>query len=152
LNLADITLPNGILRVDRNLSTTSISARLGHYALPQVKGLIKEERRKVNGYNVHIIDNGVYQLAMIPLLGWNGMEVVHAKGLNPVSENSAVINVTATFTNKIQSSIYATLMLWKKSGEKWKDEELVPVKKLSYSNKNNTVTVLFNNGERKEVV
>jgi hypothetical protein len=152
LNLVDIPLPNGILRVDRNLSTSDISARLGHYALPQVKDVIKEEKRKVKGYNVQIIDNGVYQLAMVPLLGWNDMEVVQAKGLNPVSENSDVINVAATFTNNTPNPIYATLMLWKKSGEKWKEEELVPVRKLSYSHKNNTVTVLFNSGEQKEVV
>ncbi|MBB3060720.1 hypothetical protein [Microbulbifer rhizosphaerae] len=33
LHLADIPLPNGILRVDENLSTTPTEFRLGHYAL-----------------------------------------------------------------------------------------------------------------------
>lgn len=34
-------------------------------------------------------------------------------------------------------------MLWKKSGEKWRDDELVPVKKIQESKEG--VTVIFKN-------
>ncbi|MES2240289.1 MAG: DUF2264 domain-containing protein [Bacteroidota bacterium] len=128
-NLADITLANGILRVDKNNSDKAISMRLGHYALPKLDVAITTTKRKVKGYEVTIIDNGKYQLAMIPLLGWDKTEVVMAKGLHPESNESSVIDVTAT-TEKDNSNIYATLMLWKKSGEKWSKKELLPVKSI----------------------
>jgi hypothetical protein len=129
-NLADIPLPNGILRVDKNNSDKPISMRLGHYALPKLDKEIITSKKKINGFDVTIIDNGKYQLAMIPILGWENTEVVKAKDLNPESSESSVIDVTSTSAPK-KSNVYATLMLWKKSGEKFTNKELVPVSKIT---------------------
>lgn len=151
-NLADIPLANGILRVDKNNSTDPIAMRLGHYALPKLDQEINTTVKKVKGHQVTIIDNGKYQLAMIPLLGWHKTEVVKAKGLNPVADESAVINVSHNFVpQKDNAEILATLMLWKKSGEKWSDEELLPVNKIKYSKKTNTVSITMKNGDKKTV-
>ncbi|MFI1744365.1 DUF2264 domain-containing protein [Thalassobellus sediminis] len=145
-NLAEIPLDNGILRIDRNNSTEPISMRLGHYALPKLDKDIIKTTKKVKGKIVTIIDNGNYQLAMIPLLGWNKTEVVSTKDLHPESENSQVINVSATFNPNSELNIYATLMLWKKSGEKWTKKELFPVKNIKqFNNSNNVIIHLKNN-------
>ncbi|PXY46441.1 DUF2264 domain-containing protein [Flavobacterium hydrophilum] len=147
-NLADIPLPNGILRVDKNNSDKPVSMRLGHYALPKLDKEIVVTKKKLVGYDVTIIDNGKYQLAMIPLLGWEKTEVVNAKELHPESSESAVINCTSD-SKSTQPNVYATLMLWKKSGEKWSKKELVPVKTLSQNN--DIITIQFQNGTRKIV-
>jgi hypothetical protein len=150
MNLADITLPNGILRIDRNNSTDSISLRLGHYALPAVKGIIKKQTRKVKGHEVQIINNGVYQLAMVPVMGWDNIAAVDTKGLNPVKDQSTVINVSgALLPNK--KNIYGTLMLWKKAGETFTDQELYPIRSIVQTAQNNIVQVTFLNGEKKAV-
>jgi hypothetical protein len=128
-NLADIPLANGILRVDKNNSDQPIAMRLGHYALPKLDKEIITSKKKVNGYDVTIIDNGKYQLAMIPILGWQNTEVVKAKGLHPESNESSVIDVTSTSAPK-KSNIYATLMLWKASDKKFTNKELSPVSKI----------------------
>lgn len=128
-NLADIPFANGILRVDKNNSDKPIAMRLGHYALPKLDKEIITSKKKVNGFDVTIIDNGKYQLAMIPILGWQNTEVVKAKGLHPESNESSVIDVTSTSSNK-KSNIYATLMLWKQSGKKFTNKELSPVSKI----------------------
>nr|WP_315153895.1 DUF2264 domain-containing protein [uncultured Flavobacterium sp.] len=152
MNLADIPLPNGILRIDRNSSSEAVEMRLGHYALPQLDKEISTVKRKVKGYEATIIDNGKYQLAMIPILGWDKTEVVSAKNLHPEAVNSKVINVASNFVpKKPESAVYAALMLWKKSGEKFTDKELTPIKNISYSEKDNKLTVLFSNGENKIV-
>jgi hypothetical protein len=149
ISLSDMPLANGILRIDKNTSTEAVAARLGHYALP---GTIKRETRRVSGHEVQLISNGQYQLAMVPLLGWQGVETVASKGLNPVSDESAVLNVAATFAaNERKQPIYATLMLWKKAGELWTNDELVPVQKLTYSAQANSVEVAFRNGTKKTV-
>ncbi len=152
LQLADIPLVNGILRVDRNISTDTAEMRLGHYSLPELKTAIKEETRKVKGCEVRIINNGEYQLAMVSLRGWNAMEFVRAKGLHPESEKSTVINATGKFIpGKKNQGIYATLMLWKKANESWTDDELVPVKGLKISRDKKTVVVEFRKGENRQL-
>ncbi|RNI31397.1 DUF2264 domain-containing protein [Rufibacter latericius] len=151
LSLADVPLPNGILRVDLNTSTQASQLRLGHYALPQLKTAIRKESRKVKGHPVQIIDNGEYQLALVSLSGWDGLEAVNATGLHPVSKESTVLTVTDQFQPSQKSEVYATLMLWKKSGEKWTDEELVPVKKISPAANGKSFTVSFRKGEAKTV-
>lgn len=47
--------------------------------------------------------------------------------------------------------VYATLMLWKKAGEKWSEDELVPVKNIKQSSKDKSITVAFRNGAKKVV-
>ncbi|MNL02294.1 hypothetical protein D3C87_1227950 [compost metagenome] len=147
-NLADIPLPNGILRVDKNSSNKPIAIRLGHYALPKLNKEIVTTKRNVEGYDVTIIDNGKYQLAMIPVLGWEKSEVVKAKGLHPESNESNVINITSNSISE-KSNIYATLMLWKKSGEKWTKNELVPIKILDKTER--VITIQYNNGTKKVI-
>ncbi|MGV3705582.1 MAG: DUF2264 domain-containing protein [Arcticibacter sp.] len=152
MNLADITLPNGILRIDRNISSVPADVRLGHYALPVLKGDVKSRTMKVKVYEIHIMDNGVYQLAMVALRGWGNPELVHATGLHPESMKSAVFNVSTSFKpGDKQGAVYATLMLWKKSGEKWSTEELVPVKELRYSAATNQVNITMSKGQPKVV-
>lgn len=151
MRLADVTLPNGILRVDKNTSKKAVEMRLGHYALPVIKGKIKHSSRNVNGYKVQIIDNGVYQLAMTPVFGWgNSIKTHDTKGLNPVSNESSIINVSDKYIPG-RNPLYITLMLWKKSGEKWTNEELVPIKNLTIEKDNNSVSFDINGGDKKIV-
>jgi len=149
LKLADIPLPNGIMRVDKNLSTDKVELRLGHYALPKLQTPVKEEVRKVNGYEVKIIDNGVYQLAMVNMKGWGRMQFVHSRGLHPAADESTVINSIDQFMpDSKKDNLYITLMLWKKSGEKWTDAELLPVKKLD-SSRADKLTITFTDNSAK---
>ncbi len=130
ISLAEMPLANGILRVDKVRSSEEIELRLGHYSLPQLDKEITLKTKKIKGKTVTIIDNGEYQLAMVPVLGWNKTEVVDTKGLNPISENSKVINVSAKFSPIQKSHIYATLMLWKKSGKDFTNKDLNFIKEI----------------------
>lgn len=150
MSLADIPLVNGILRVDKNNSDEPVSLRLGHYALPKLDKEISTTKTKIKGYEVTIIDNGKYQLAMVPVLGWEKTEVISAKGLHPESNESTVIDLSSNFTAKNnKTSLYITLMLWKKSGEKWKKSDLIPIKKLEQTN--TSITIHFKNGTKKDI-
>ena len=91
----------------------------------------------MNGYDVQIIDNGVYQLAMVTILGFKKMEVMKGKGLHPASEESKVIDAADAFAPvEAGAKTYITLMLWKRSGEQWNNNELLPFHKVSISEKN----------------
>jgi hypothetical protein len=148
INLTDIPMANGILRIDRLRADTNIEVRLGHYALPVLTGVIRKKELKVKGKNVTIIDNGIYQLALVSLKGWTEMLSVDTKHVHPEAENSVVINVRDRYSTRDQSKLYVTLMLWKKSGEAWSDDELMPLKKIKYAKDGNRLNIQF----RKDIM
>ena len=82
-----------------------------------------------NKKDVVIIDNGRYQLAMISYAGWDKIYDVDTKDVHPQSEYSRVVNVSGKL-DAGKERTYITLMLWKQSGQKWKDNELVPIDKI----------------------
>lgn len=142
--LADITLPDGILRIDRVTTPDTTDIRLGHYSLKKCcKGFSSSEREVgKNKVKATIVGNGNYELAMIPLYGWTEpAEVITPKGLHPESKE-CILPVLAA--DNSGSRIYVTLQLWKKIGEDGKgftDAELQPVKSIKVSNDGRKVTV-----------
>lgn len=152
MNLADLFLPNGILRVDRLEASQAQQVRLGHYALPAIQGAIKKKTQRVDGHTAVIIDNGKYQLAMITLRGWDKQEVVTATGLHPEAAQSAVINAITSVEKGQDPKWLLTLQLWKPSGVQWKPGELMPVKQVKPSADGNAITVFFKDGRTQEVI
>ena len=65
----------------------------------------------------------------MPLAGWNAVETVDATGLHPAAKTSTVLN--AVGSTAPTTRLFATLLLWKKSGEKWPAAELLPVRQLT---------------------
>lgn len=148
LRLADMPLPNGILRIDKVSSPVTTEIRLGHYALPRLDRDIITTRKHVKGKEVVIIDNGVYQLAMVKYLGWTRIYDVDTKNVHPQSSNSRVIN-TAGKMAAGKDHTYITIMLWKPSGQHWTNKELLPVKELQPSA--DAFSVTFYNGPTKQI-
>lgn len=148
LKLADVPIANGILRVDKISSPFTADIRLGHYALPRLGKDIITTRKKVKGKEVVIIDNGVYQLAMVNWQGWNEVYTAGTKNVHPQSKNSSVVNTSANVPADTET-VYITLMLWKRSGQRWLDEELVPIKKVAAVG--DGLQIELNNGKTKRL-
>lgn len=147
--LTDITLPDGILRVDKVSTPVATDIRLGHYSLPELNKPIREKVRKVKGTSARIINNGEYQLALIPLSGWKATETLYPVGLHPVSDKCAV----SIATDKIEvEQIYVTLQLWKKGKKKFSKKELTPVKQVQVADDKSFVKIVFNDDTEKIVV
>lgn len=146
--LADIMLPDGILRVDKVSSPVQTDFVLGHYSLPELNGKIKEEIRKTGDSNAYIISNGEYQLAMISLEGWENLDFVSAEGLHPVSKKSSTLRANDNLSGE---KIFITLQLWKKGNKAFTKEELSPVKKVQISDDQKTVIVHLKNGVTKTI-
>ena len=131
MNLVELPIANGILRVDRNISTENVEMRLGHYGLPEFEMPIQTTKKKVGDYEATIIDNGKYQLAIVPLKGWENTSVVSCYGLHPESQKSTTLTLSSKYLSNNSNSYYACLMLWNKSGEEWTEDSLMPVEKLN---------------------
>lgn len=150
--LADICLPDGVLRVDRVTVGTPTDIRLGHYSLPRLFEAFREEtRHTADNHEATVITNGVYQLAMIPLAGWtDSITTVYPDGLHPVSKQCVV----SIATDRLEDSrIYVTLLLWKKSenGQMFTDQELSPIKSVEISKDGKKVTIRLATKETKVV-
>tara|TARA_R110000868_G_scaffold28633_2_gene107172 strand:- start:20924 stop:22942 length:2019 start_codon:yes stop_codon:yes gene_type:complete len=148
MQLAEMPLPNGILRVDKNISSVAVAMRLGHYALPRLEVDVLIYTKRIKGHEIQIIDNGVHQLALVSLKGWEHIETLETEGLHPVSDHSTVSNVSGVFNPEVKSTtLYASLILWKKSGESWSNEELMPIHKIKTIS-TNKVQVSLKNGKQ----
>lgn len=127
--LADVTLPDGILRVDKVSSPVATEIRLGHYSLPDLGGSVKTSVKEIGKRKAYIMNNGEYQLAMIPYEGWADGEFVYPKGLHPVSSECAVSMVKDKLDAGKEKTM-VTLMLWKKGSEPFSEQELTPIKRI----------------------
>ncbi|WP_435139173.1 DUF2264 domain-containing protein [Formosa sp. A9] len=148
MQLADIPLANGILRIDINNSKTPIPMRLGHYALPRLNQDIVYTLKRIDGHDIAIIDNGVYQLAMVNLKGWEDIEYIETEGLHPTANTSGLLNVSANYLPE-RNTVFSTLLLWKASGETWSNEELMPIKQ--WVENKDEITVIMKNGDIKTI-
>ncbi len=144
--LADIPLPNGILRVDKVSFPVSAQLRYGHYSLPELDKPVITKERKIGEHTVYCTDNGAYQTALVNLQGWTEVEFVQTEGLHPVSDKCSVINAATTHSGE---QIFITLQLWKKSGKSFTKKELTPVK--SFEQNGDTVIIHFSDGTVKTV-
>ena len=101
---------------------------LGHYSLPRLNGVFKRNIPKGRQAGYPVIDNGEYELAMIPLAGWDKLYTSYPKGLHPVSDECALIMASDKLAG---SKIYMTLQLWKKNEAKngFTKKELNPVRR-----------------------
>lgn len=145
-HLADIPLPNGILRVDKVSFPITTKLRYGHYSLPELDKPIVTQKKKTGKQTSYCIDNGTYQMALINLQGWSEMEFVETEGLHPVSNKCSVINAATTHSGE---KIFITLQLWKESGKPFSKQELTPVK--SFEQDKDAVTIHFSDGTVKTV-
>ena len=144
--LADIPLPNGILRVDKVSFPITTELHYGHYSLPELESPIVTKEQKAGGYTAYCMDNGAYQTALINLQGWSEVEFVQTEGPHPVSNKCSVINVATTHSG---DKVFITLQLWKKSAKPFTKKELAPVK--SFKQTGDTITIYFSDGTVKTV-
>ena len=144
--LADIPLPNGILRVDKVSFPITTELRYGHYSLPELESPIVTKEQKAGGYTAYCMDNGVYQTGLINLQGWSEVEFVQTEGLHPLSNKCSVINAATTHSG---DKVFITLQLWKKSGKPFTKKELTPVK--SFKQTGDSITIYFSDGTVKTV-
>lgn len=147
--LRDIPLPDGILRVDKVISPVDTDIRLGHYSLPETWKNISEREEKINATtSARIIDNGEYQLSLVPLIGWENTDVVYPEGLHPTSNKCGLIMATGKLEKE---SIYITLQLWNKSNKKFSKKELNPIKEIRVSEDKKTIEITLVNKTKKIV-
>lgn len=133
IDLAEIAIPGGVIRIDRVRLPYSNDLYLGHYALPHLDGkaaLVSHD--SIDGYPATKATIEGRSVFMAAVHGWDGLDVeVHSNGLNPEAEESSVIYAKrATDKDYGGMEILVTVMLHRVDNEDWSAGELMPIESL----------------------
>jgi len=158
IDLAEITIPGGVVRVDRSRLAFEHELTLGHYGLPHIGGNKAEIRQFEDGAR-KVITASIpgRRLALVAYGGWDSVSsIVHA-GRNAEADESTVLYARKkrTAKNPAMELMISVLLHGMDDGE-WTEEELSPVKNIevmditpSYSALGATLTLF--DGKKYEV-
>jgi len=132
IDLAEISLPGGVVRVDRSRLAFEYELTLGHFGIPHLNGG-KAEIERFEFRNRKVITAAINgrSVALIAYSGWDSVEYLVHQGRNAEADESTVI-----FTRKKRLAknppmeLMITAMLHKTDDSEWTDEELDPVKQI----------------------
>jgi hypothetical protein len=130
IDLAEITIPGGVIRVDRSRLAFEHELTLGHYGLPHINGKkaiisqFEDGTRKVITASIQ-----GRKLALITYSGWDKVSSLTHEGQNAEAEESTVLYAYKKRTSQNSAmELMITVMLHKMDDEEWTEEELSPIK------------------------
>lgn len=158
IDLAEIIIPGGVIRVDRSRMAFEYELTLGHFGLPHIDG-IKADVQKFEEETKKIITASIpgRRLALITYNAWDGVDNFTHMGRNAEADESTVIFAR---TKRLQKNppmeLLISVLLHKMDDREWTEEELSPIKDIkimditpSYSALGATITL--GNNKKYEV-
>ncbi len=132
IDLAEITIPGGVIRVDRSRLAFEYELTLGHFGMPHIDGkkamINKFEQGAKKGITASIPGR---QIALITYNGWDEVDSLVHKNRNAEADESSVIYAHKKRMAKNPSmELMITVMLHKMDDSEWTEEELSPIKNI----------------------
>ena len=132
IDLAEITVPGGVIRVDRCRLAFEHELTLGHFGLPHMgdrKAVVQkiEDVRK-KGFTASIPGR---QVAFIAYDGWDSVQAQVHRGFNAEAKESTVLGAYRKRMAKNPAmELMISVMLHKTDDTAWTKEELSPLKNI----------------------
>jgi hypothetical protein len=132
IDLADIVIPGGVIRVDRSRLAFEYELTLGHFGLPHIKG----KKPKINQFEdagKKVITAAIKgrQVALITYQGWDELTSMAHTNRNAEADESTVIYAHKKRLAKNPAmELMISVMLHKTDDTKWTEEELSPIKNI----------------------
>ncbi len=130
IDLAEITIPGGVIRVDRSRLAFEYELTLGSYGLPHLDGKVAQ----VNQYeedSKKVITASIpgRQVALITYSGWDKTDSVVHNNKNAEADDSTVVYAYKKRMDKNPPmELMISVLLHKMDDSKWTEEELSPIK------------------------
>ncbi|HVN47964.1 MAG TPA: DUF2264 domain-containing protein [Bacteroidota bacterium] len=158
IDLAEIIIPGGVIRIDRSRMAFEHELTLGHFGLPHPKNqkavLKRFEDKKKKGITASIPGR---KLALIAYHGWDSIDARVHSGRNAEAEESTVLFAYKKRTAKNPAmELMITVMLHKMDDSEWTEKELSPIKKIEIMDITPTwsalgVNITLSNNERYQI-
>jgi len=134
LDLADLPIPGGVIRVDRLRIPQDYELHLGHYALPHLVGrkpLVCEVTAAGHAAITAAIPGR--RVALLAYHGWDGVAAMEHQGLNAETSGSTVI-YARRLRPRINSGVelVVTVMLHRTDDGEWTEDELCPIRQAEF--------------------
>ena len=132
LDLADIIIPGGVVRIDRSRLAFEHELTLGHFGLPH----LNNEKPIISQFDEgdkKVITAAIKgrQVALITYNGWDKLESLEHKNRNAEAEESTVVYAYKKRTAKNPAmELMISVMLHKMDNSEWTAEELSPIKNI----------------------
>jgi hypothetical protein len=129
IDLADIIIPGGVIRVDRSRLAFEHELTLGHFGLPHIKGERAVVKHLEDG-NRKIITASIKgrRTALITYSGWDGLSSVVHTNRNAEADESSVIYAFRKRTAKNPAmELMISVLLHKTDDTEWTPGELSPI-------------------------
>jgi len=158
IDLAEITIPGGVVRVDRTRLAFEHELTLGHFGLPHIDG-VKAVVEQFEVGNKKVITASIpgRRVALITYHGWDSLETLVHSDRNAEADESTVIYATMKRMAKNPAmELLVTVLLHKTDDGEWTEEELSPIRELKISEVTTNWSALgaeitLFNGEKYEV-
>jgi len=134
IDLAEITIPGGVIRVDRSRLAFEYELTLGHFGLPHIKGDMAIVKQFEYGTRM-VITASIpgRSVAMVLYNGWDKVDSLVHSNHNAESDESTVIFAYKKRIAKNPSmELMITVMLHKLDDSEWSEEELLPIKDIRF--------------------
>lgn len=132
IDLADIIIPGGVIRVDRSRLAFEHELTLGHYGLPHVNGA-KAVVSQFEDPLKKVITASIpgRKVALIAYQGWDSLGCLVHSGMNAEAEESTILYAYKKRMAKNPAmELMITVLLHKTDDSEWTEEELSPIESL----------------------
>jgi hypothetical protein len=132
IDLAEITIPGGVIRIDRTRLAFEHELTLGHFGLPHIKG----QKAVVNQFEIgtkKVITASIpgRRVALISYNGWDSFHSMVHENCNAEADESTVIYASKKRMDKNPAmELIVTVLLHKTDDSEWTEEELSPIREL----------------------
>lgn len=166
MNLADYTVPYGVVRADKiRLFKKPVELTLGAYGFPDNGTEIITKEQEYEGGTAHVVilkgkdfTGREKQLAMTVYDGWDSLKTVNSTGTNPDSERSIIVYAETARRNHnhYEQAILVSQVITKEDLTDFTDDELFPIQKITYADPQSRggygpVTIMHKDGTSKTI-
>jgi hypothetical protein len=144
VDLAEITLPGGVIRVDRTRLAFEYEITLGHYGLPHLNGQGAVIKQFTDGER-QVVTATIpgRSLAMITYKGWDQLDsLVHTNRNAEADESTVVFARKKRLDKNPPMELLITVMLHKMDDSEWTPEALNPIKDIEIMEVTSTYSTL----------
>ncbi len=133
IDLAEITIPGGVIRVDRSRLAFEYELTLGHFGMPHLDGKKPVVRQfEVGDKKVITASIPGRQIALITYSGWDDLDCLIHQNRNAEADKSTVVYAYKKRTAKNPPmELMISVMLHKMDDSDWTEEELSPIKDIT---------------------
>ena len=158
IDLAEITIPGGVIRVDRSRLAFEYELTLGHFGMPHVGG----QKAIVNQFedgDKKVITASIpgRRVALITYHGWDKLDsLLHTNRNAEADESTVIFAYKKRMAKNPPMELMISVMIHRMDNQEWTEEELSPIKDIQimditpeYSALGATITLY--NGEKYEI-